>query len=456
VPPSATVDEHGDDVLESFYDPGSLERGRAYADEGRATVLSSEPGTIDAACLGSGRASYVVRIRWSSGPGILRLDDTCTCPLGGSCKHCVATILTVRRSSPTPGAVATGAPERDWRRVLAELASSEDAEVEVAATGLALEFAVHHPTPSRYVTDTGPRVTLRPMRRGRNGGWIRSGASWKDLVSPYAAPGVVIDPVQRAALKALTASGPSEMSYSNTQTAPLDRFGPDLWFQLERAVEVGVELIGEHPDDVVVLSPSRAEVRVDVTADERGDVTLSTAFTLDDRPLDLPDGRSGLIGHPAHGLWIRDGGRLDVIALDAPLHRTVSQLATSDPLVVPARDVEDLLDVYHPGLARHARVESSDGSVAFTTSRFDGIVLQVERTALDVARLTWVARYRRGERVVDHPMPGGRGRARDRAAEAAVVSRMELPTHLLPLMVDVTGTPRDLVVSGPGVVRLFA
>ncbi len=121
----------------------------------------------------------------------------------------------------------------------------------------------------------------------------------------------------------------------------------------------------------------------------------------------------------------------------------------------PSHDVEELLDVYQPALSRHATVDSPDRSVTITTSRFDGIVLTVERTALDRATLRWSARYRRGDRTTDHPIHAPTGRSRDREAEAEALGRLKLPTHLLPSLVDYDGSPLDLTVSGPAVVTLL-
>ena len=456
VPAPPTVDELDDRLLDELYDPGSLARGRAYAEEDRVKLLRSEPGTITAVCRGSGQTTYVVRIGWSRSGHSVALDDECTCPLGGACKHCVAAILSARRqATPPPASVGGSHLATDWRRALADLATVGDDDGDTSAAGLALQIVVVHPTPSRFVTSTGPRVTIRPMRMGKGGKWIKTGASWRDVTSPYGYSLTDVDPLQRAAVKSLVASGPPDLFYSNPQTAPLARFGPDLWYQLERAVEVGVDLIGEHAGDVIVVSANRAVPSVDLSADETGNVTLSASFTLDGEPVLLSEGRSGFIGAPPHGLWIRDGGRVDLIAFAAPLHQTVARLSTTDALTVPAGDVEEFLDIYQPALARHARVNSSDSSVTITTSRFDGIVAIVERTALDAATLRWSARYRRGERVIDHPLHGHSGRNRDRAAEAVAVSELELPIHLLPALVDLNGSPCDLTVSGPAIVTLL-
>ena len=115
------VDVLDDDILRHHYDPGSLGRGRAYAADDRVRLLGTSPGTIHAVCRGSGRASYIVHVRWIERDGeVVDLDDECTCPLGGACKHCVATILTATakaRAEARSAEARTGtAPTRRWSR----------------------------------------------------------------------------------------------------------------------------------------------------------------------------------------------------------------------------------------------------------------------------------------------------------------------------------------------------
>ena len=296
---------------------------------------------------------------------------------------------------------------------------------------------LQRPRPSPYRFGSGPRLTIRPLRRGRSGRWVKTGASWREVGSQYASHGEEIDPRHRAAIRALVTSSRSDLTYTGTEDVPLGSFGPDMWHQLERAVEVGVVLIGERPEDVVELSATPATASVDLTADDAGNVTVSTGFVVDDHVVAIDGEAGGLLGDPPHGLWIGEGPRLRLVPFTAPLHRTVARLVAGGPLTVPAGDVDELLDVYQPVLARHATVESSDGSVTITTSQLDGLVLVIERTALDAAVLRWYVRYRRGNRETRHPLqrPGGDGR--DRAAEAAAIEALELPdrpaAHARPL-----------------------
>ena len=70
--------------------------------------------------------------------------------------------------------------------------------------------------------------------------------------------------------------------------------------------------------------------------------------------------------------------------------------------------------------------------------------------------LHWSVRYRSGERTNHHPLHGPGGRGRNRAAEAAAIAELDLPTHLLPDLAGPDGSPRDLTVSGATVVTLLS
>jgi superfamily II DNA or RNA helicase len=448
-----SIDALDDRVLDECYDPGSLARGRRYAAEDRVQLLGTEPGLVNAVCRGSGRNTYVVGLRWSDRGDRIDLHDTCSCPLGGACKHCVATLLTARRQAARHGTSEASHAGSQWRRALADLAI-DDTDDDAPRAHVALEFAVHDPPRTRYAPDTDPVVTIRPLRRGKSGKWLKTGASWRDVDSPYSQNLADVDPRQRAALRGLVSSGRLDRYYGSSQAVSLHQFGPDLWYQLARAMDAGVAFVGEQ-DGRVALSEVAARATIDLTQDGSGAVTLTTGFVLDGEPFDVVDGRGGLVGRPAHGLWLVRAPTLHLVPFDTPLHPTVARLATSDALTVPAPDVDELLDEFQPAMARHAVVHSSDGSVTITTSRFDRIVLHIERTALDAAVVHWSARYRRGERTVDRRLLAPGGSSRDVTAESAAIAALELPTHLLPGLAGADGTPRDLRVSGEALITLL-
>ena len=220
-----------------LYDAGSIRRGRAYALEDRVTVLSNDRGRLRALCVGSGDATYLVEITWND-RGIV--DDRCTCPLGGYCKHAVAVWLTARAD----GWVQRG--PASWRRAFTGLLNELDPAAGASAAPLALQFEVRVPNRGHYGQGEGPLLVLSVLRWGRSQKWIKTGATWSDLASPYG-PATEVDEAHAGVVRALMASGQIH-SYQRDRHVALDRFGSDLWHHLERAAEIGVTLIGAGGD----------------------------------------------------------------------------------------------------------------------------------------------------------------------------------------------------------------
>ena len=178
-----------------------------------------------------------------------------------------------------------------------------------------------------------------------------------------------------------------------------------------------------------MLSDTRAWPASTSPPTTTGAVTLPTAFTLDDEPLPLDDGaqRPDRRARPT-ACGSAAAAALHLVPFAAPLHPAVARLAATGALTVPADDVDELLDVYQPALARHATVASSDGSVTITTSRFDGLVARrrthrARRRGHRAGRRATAA----GERTAHHRccVPGGaqpgrgRGGRGDRRAGTA-------------------------------------
>jgi hypothetical protein len=364
----------------------------------------------------------------------------------------VAVIVTARR------AATAALPAAGWRRALAGVAPVDDDDE--PAMALALEIAVTAP-PTRYGTGA-PTLAARPMRMGRNGAWIKTGASWRDVEygssSSTSSSSPPFDVAQQTALKALLSTASTAAYYRSTQPVPLEQFGPTFWYHLARAVEVGVELVGAGTTrDGVVLSSHPATASLDLTADADGAVSVSCVLSVDGEPLRWDPRNAGLLGDPAHGLFVIEAGTARLIPLAQPLAPDLARLVTGPPVVVPPEDVDEFMDAYQPTLARLAPVGSSDGTVKVERTAFDGLVLTIGRPSVDAATLRWSARYRRGDRTVDHPVrpEPGRAHTRDRAAEQAALDTLDLPTHLLAELVGPTGTPADLSVQGYETVLLL-
>ena len=97
------VQEVGDDALALRFGADTLRRGRAYEAEGRVEHVHERSGSALAAVRGSGRRLYqTLVVAHTAGAGPVRLNTSCTCPLGGDCKHAVAVLLRMRRTARPP------------------------------------------------------------------------------------------------------------------------------------------------------------------------------------------------------------------------------------------------------------------------------------------------------------------------------------------------------------------
>lgn len=76
-----------------FIEAGTMARGRSYAAQERARILSLHGATIEAICKGSTGETYQQNIRLVVNYGDLRVFGRCSCPVGLNCKHCVAALL---------------------------------------------------------------------------------------------------------------------------------------------------------------------------------------------------------------------------------------------------------------------------------------------------------------------------------------------------------------------------
>ena len=100
------------DVLARFPGPfnaATLQRGRAYAAEGRVRIMRVErsPGEIhvEAEVQGTRKRPYEVDL-WlevDQGGAIIDIDNVCMCPIQENCKHVVAVLLTLGRTTDISG-----------------------------------------------------------------------------------------------------------------------------------------------------------------------------------------------------------------------------------------------------------------------------------------------------------------------------------------------------------------
>ena len=87
------------DILRVF-DPVTYARGLDYARQQRVSSVSWHPeaGELFGRVAGQSRQRYTTRIRCKvNGTSLTVLGSTCSCPVGESCKHVVALLITAQQ-----------------------------------------------------------------------------------------------------------------------------------------------------------------------------------------------------------------------------------------------------------------------------------------------------------------------------------------------------------------------
>ncbi|MGO9505872.1 MAG: SNF2-related protein [Mycobacterium sp.] len=376
-------------------------RGVAYAREGRVLSCLWDPdvhhlvGTVR----GSQGRSYTTTVQ------LLPLDiDTwsvqrgaCSCPVHASCKHVAAVVIaavgaTKTCAQPTPPRPAP-APWQQSLDALLPPASTNDR----IGTPLAIELNLSASGPS-------PTLDARLVRPGKRGGWVAGDLSWGNLhiLRHRGYPDAHIRLLQElyATYRASTSNSTgyyrysyAGYSYSDGKTISLLQFeSPQLWPLLDEARRVGVRLLQARPQrDMPTYA--MAQLCLDVTADERGDLTVAPALRVDGttaRPV-------AFIGSSGHGVAYT-GGELRLARLDKPAPEALQRMTLGDePLVIPVEQAARFATQYYPRLRHIAVVTSSNKS--FTPPEIVGptLVLRADYQAEHELELTWLWAYRVGD-----------------------------------------------------------
>ncbi|HET7279468.1 MAG TPA: DEAD/DEAH box helicase [Dermatophilaceae bacterium] len=441
-----------DDRLRHELGPATYDRGDAYYRSDM--VLSVATGRNDEVLLGTVRGSHgrtyqtVVRVadpRPSPSSGFAEAwSSRCTCPMGSDCKHVVALVLTARQR------LASGHPRvrPTWESALADLV--RDPPDEGATIPLGFQFEVVSPPSSRYAGSSAPspRLRIRPVTTGRNGGWVRGGVSWRELEYGFGArPGAAERDI---ALAILAAARARRGYYTTEQQVYLDDLGRRAWHLLHDARQTGIQLVGvgkQAPEVELCQEPAMVALDARRRPDGSG-LSIEATLRVPGHP-DLALGGSqdevvGLVGEPPHGVFVGSDCGLVLARLEPVLDATMARLVRGGALQVPADDLPRFFAVYYPALRQRATLRSSDDSVSFP-------VVEPPRLGLTVrfeqpghrCRLRWSFAYAVGDDVVRVPIVGrSEGVARDAAAEATLLTSLALLDAVPGLRVRVGGSLR--------------
>ncbi len=421
-----------DEALIAHFGYPTFDRGEAYFEDGRVQQLQAfptQPGSMSvfARVDGSRGHAYIVTVKLQNPPRDEQLWPAapiathCTCPVVDRCKHGVAVALALRAASaPTrrPGW------ERQLDAVLSEL--GETPKVGSGDRRLALEFRLRQP---RYHRGGRPLIHVRALQEGTGKPWIKTGIRWAEV--PRALSRFDHDQPQLLAISHLHAALVTGGSWwSNIDDPDLEHFGSRVWALLADAVGAGVTLLVGGELGAVDLAPEPLEVTAEVTGADEG-LTLRTGVRHGDA-MAYGDNLL-LIGRPPHGVVLvseepPEGRRrkprtlITLGSLTKPVPtETARLLQSTEPIIIPAAEVEELTGSYLPRLARHLRVRSPDGSVEVPEAIAPRLAVVVTWSGV-AAQTRWEWHYAKERIALD--AIGSLGGLRDRFAEQSAWSRL--------------------------------
>ncbi|MBZ5736599.1 DEAD/DEAH box helicase [Nocardioides mangrovi] len=415
------------DALAPFFDPGALLRGRDYARDGRIidpelTKITDDTVIATGHAIGSSGRHYSVHLYAELVGDAFWATSTCSCPVQVDCKHGVALARTI--ASPAPHApTGPAAWEQQVGKLMTELTSrDQQASWQGDPVPLALEVALearHH-----YYRGAESVLTLRPMRLGAKGRWVKTGADWTNLGGPVAQRGFRTAEVD-AVLDLRSALMSSDPGWRHTGPVELHAFGRRLVTLLARAREVGLPLLAGAGLESVELLDAAVPIACDVTRDDAGTTVVGVGVDHDGRwwrgPGVFP------IGGTAYAVGLLREGRLVLAPTSAPVPAAVADLLdTGTDIRVPLTHHEQAHDVL-ARLARTVDLRSTDGSVQLPEPVRPTLRLTVRWSSSTQAALTWTWHYAEQQCALDSrdALAG----LRDRDAEREIRGRV--PADLL-------------------------
>ncbi|BDZ47169.1 SNF2-related protein [Naasia aerilata] len=386
--------------------PASFARGQEYASRGAVLDTAWDPDhqVLSGHVRGTAKTPYESRIRFRTSAG--DISSSCTCPMGGSCKHVAATLirrnlLTMQEQlgaeektaptaeptvSPVTSPLAVAAELPSWKSAVAALTTPAPGSGAAAKTpelipmGLLFELreigalrdrwrgASAKPVDARTPSSAELRLAIRPVMRSPSGNWVRGQVNWSNV--GHHAGRLRLNPTHQSWLGqivALNRSSRSTFGYTEPEWIYLDDLAsPLLWPLLATASEVGVELItGKKGTPVTVGHEATIGIEVSASVDEghQGDLRVLPAVRIDGER--HPVEASRLIGD--HGVYTWELDPLPRLTL-APTAEVVTTeqvqlLRNRSEVVVPAADAAEFLTEYYPKLRRTVPVSSPDASV---------------------------------------------------------------------------------------------
>jgi superfamily II DNA or RNA helicase len=482
---------------------GSYARGAEYLRQGRVAGMwwDESRRALEGQVRGRDGGFYATTAYFSPGAGraIEFEHGECSCPMVLDCKHVVALTLAAAeradramataRPTAKPAAAtgpvvpATPAWEQSLRSLLPPAPSTGRLAGPPAATGLAIELTLDQ---------SQAKLWARPLRPGKNGGWVAGNVTWGRLDSlnyygEYRADHLRLLSELYAIYRS-NANLAAYYLYGSDRSVELTGFeSRQLWSLLDEAASIGLPIVyprklGEVP------SYDYAEFCLDVSAgDGTGSLVITPTVRLDDtggpvKPLCF-------VGTDGHGLAYAgtdDPHRFRLARLSKPVPPALQRMALAgERLEIPAEARARFAGEYYLQLRQAATVTCTDGS--FTEPEISGpmLVLNVRYEDGHRTEASWHWAYQMNDtRLTAQPDSAGEGLAfRDQDGERALLAELEqalagfglrpaspnvrlrgfdtvrFSTELLPLLashpqveLEITGEPADYREVGDSLV----
>lgn len=433
--------------IEGIVGSATYDRGVAYARRGMVGRISVLRGgeMLQAPVAGSAGRSYstTVYLDFEDGEPI-EWNSTCTCPMVEDCKHVVAVLVSARSAiAPAPDRHSTPArhstpPLFDAAALQAHTGAPALAPVRALPAWETLLTAI---TAESVAPETQPRVGLlfevevrgtarvaiRPVVPGKNG-WVKTGIDWSKVESPYAYGVHPLDPGQRTALGDIArayARDHRRYYLSASDRIHLDDLGAGWWAAVREVQRRGIPLLtGQKSSGEVIVADDPARLVADVCRPSPdADALLTPGVELPAQVGERPDDVLTQIGTPPLGVMVRRGADLILARFDPPLDLPQMRLLHSEPLPIPAADLQRFLTRHVPTLRSKLQVVSSDESVEFPQQRPPRLLLRVTHEPGLRLSLAWSFGYAVGDELVSVPFDSiDREIARDVAAERVLRS----------------------------------
>ncbi|MGN8050574.1 SNF2-related protein [Curtobacterium sp. 22159] len=366
-----------------FVGPQAFGRARDVVRAGLVddVVWHDDDGTVTGVVSGSADDPYELRVETTPARGefVRPVRSTCTCPLGGDCKHVAAALLTVNAralaAAAGPRAEPPAPPPSDWRHDLARLAGDDEQLVAPQGTPMGLQFELRDAVSARLAAraraagralpaaSRSVRLGVRPVTRSDAGNWVRGQLTWGTL--PYSMNRLDLSPEQHGwfvQFAALHRAGQLAGLPGEADWIHLDDFGsPLLWPLLAQAPALGIAFVTGKREGGAVLG-SEARVLLDVARHDDA-LVIGASAVLDGRP--AAEGAARMIGD--HGVYVfRESPEFHVAFAPTPTAVPDDQrrmLVEGSRITVPGSEVEEFLADWSPRLRGALGLVSSDGSI---------------------------------------------------------------------------------------------